>query len=189
MAAHDARILRAIMPRMVHPPVVVVDENDTEIGLAMLAEVWQKGLYHRIVSIHIMDDQGCMLLQLRPADAKLFPGCWDQAAGGHVDEGFDYERAARLELEEEIGLAGVRLDTIATYRFNEQDGDRTINQFVRVYVAKIPHDTELHPAESEVSKLQWFTPVELKTLITEHPEKLATGFLHELRTYFADTLG
>jgi isopentenyldiphosphate isomerase len=174
---------------MAYPPVVVVDENDTEVGLAMLAEVWQKGLYHRIVSVHVMDDQGRMLLQLRPSDAKLFPGCWDQAAGGHVDQGFDYESAARLELEEEIGLKDVRLTTVATYRFNEQDGDRIINQFVRVYLAKISHDTVLTPAEGEVDKLQWFMPAELKTLIAEHPEKLTTGFLHELRAYFLNPPG
>ncbi len=48
-----------------YPPVIVVDENDHEIGSAMLAEVWQKGLYHRGVSIFVLDDQGRMLLQLR----------------------------------------------------------------------------------------------------------------------------
>lgn len=31
-----------------YPQVVVTDENDNVVGSAMLDEVWQKGLYHRI---------------------------------------------------------------------------------------------------------------------------------------------
>lgn len=64
----------------IYPPVVVVDENDNEIGSAPLAEVWKKGLYHRIVSVFVQDDKGRMLLQKRGADAKIYPNCWDQAA-------------------------------------------------------------------------------------------------------------
>jgi len=169
---------------MTYPPVVVVDENDNEIGAAMLAEVWQKGLYHRIATVFIEDEQGRMLLQRRGSGVKLYPSCWDQAAGGHVDEGFTYEQTAANELAEEIGLHNVALKTIATHRFNVQDDNRIINQFVRVFVARIPHDTPLRPQADEVDTLQWFTAEELKRMIAEHPEQFTPGFLYEMIKYF-----
>lgn len=169
---------------MVYPPVVVVDENDNEVGSAMLAEVWQKGLYHRIASIFVEDEQGRMLLQRRGPNVKVYSNCWDQAAGGHVDEGYTYEQTAANELAEEIGLHDVELTTITTYRFNTKEGDRIINQFVRVFLAHVPSDTPLQPQAEEVSKLRWFTPAELKDIVAGHPEMFTPGFLHELREFF-----
>lgn len=171
--------------RKKYPPVVVVDENDTEIGAAMLAEAWEKGLYHRIVSVFVLDDQGRMLLQLRSSQVGIYPNCWDQAAGGHVDEGYSYDRAATMELAEELGLLDVHLETLGTFRSNEKFEDgRILNRFERVYVARVSHDVVLKPAPEEVSKLQWFTPSELKAQLSRHHAKFTPGLLHGLRTYF-----
>ena len=135
-------------------PVVVVDENDHEIGSATLAEVWQKGLYHRVVSIFVQDDQGRMLLQLCGPHVGVYPNCWDQAAGGHVDEDYGYKQAATNEVTEEIGLENVILTELGTHQFNTRDGDQIINQFERVYLARVPNDVTLKPELEEVNKLQ-----------------------------------
>ncbi|HSW98793.1 MAG TPA: NUDIX domain-containing protein [Candidatus Saccharimonadales bacterium] len=173
---------------MAYPPVVVVDEHDREVGAAMTAEVWEKGLYHRIVSVFVLDARGQMLLQRRSVQVKAFPGCWDQAAGGHVDAGHGYDDTAALELAEETGLQGMPLETVATYRFNTQDEGRTINQFVRVYVARVPHGALVKPAADEVGELRWFTPAELCALAASKPQDFTPGFLHELREYFPEFL-
>jgi len=170
-----------------YPPVVIVDEEDNEIGLAMLAEVWEKGLYHRIVSIFVKDDAGRMLLQLRGPEVKIHPNMWDQAAAGHVDEGFNYETAAKSELAEELGLRGVPLKVLGTFRSNNVlDDGRTINQFERVYLAQIPHDTALQLEAAEVADVKWFTSTELTKEITQHPEKFTPGLLYGLHTYLPE---
>jgi isopentenyldiphosphate isomerase len=169
---------------MAYPPVVIVDEKDIEIGLAMLSDVWQKGLYHRIVSVHIKDEQGRMLLQLRGPHVKVYPNLWDQAAGGHVDEGFTYESAAQQEIAEELGLENVSLQAVATYIYQGNDGDRIINQFTRVYIANIPSDSVLKIAVDEISTLKWFTIEELTELIKTDPTSLTPGYLKELQAYF-----
>jgi isopentenyl-diphosphate delta-isomerase len=167
-----------------YPPVVVVDENDNEVGSAMLAEVWQKGLYHRIVSIFVEDDLGRMLLQLRAPNMLLYPNRWDQAAAGHVDEGHSYEQAAIIEVAEETGLRNVQLKTLGTYRYNTTYGERIINQFERVYVARVPHEVALEPQLEEVSKLEWFTPSKLKAQIASHPDEFTPGLLYALHKYY-----
>lgn len=167
------------------PPVVIVDENDNETGTAPLAEVWQKGLYHRIASIFIEDEQGRMLLQLRSPEVRLYPRCWDQAAGGHVDAGQSYDQAAANEMAEELGLSDFALTPLGTFRSNNtlEDG-RIINQFERVYLARIPSGAKLKLEAEEVSKVRWFTPAELKKEIAEHPEAFTPGLLYGLQKYF-----
>jgi len=168
-----------------YPPVVVVDENDNEIGVAPLAEVWQNGLYHRIVSIFVVDEQKRMLLQLRGPEVKVYPNCWDQAAGGHVDEGFSYDKAAASELGEELGIYNVILTPLGTFSSNDKlDDGRIINQFERVYLAQVQYDVTLKLELDEVSKIQWFTPAELKSEIAQHSEKFTPGLLYVLREYF-----
>jgi len=174
------------MPDIKYPPVVIVDENDNEIGTAMLAETWQKGLYHRIVAVFITDDKGRMLLQLRGPDVKVYPNCWDQAAGGHVDKGQSYETSAANELAEELGLHGITLTEMGTHKSNAHDGDRIINQFERVYKAEVPFGTKFKPEESEVAELEWFTAPELKARIAHQPDKFTPGLLYDIEHYFPE---
>lgn len=168
-----------------YPPVIVVDDNDNEIGSAMLAEVWQKGLYHRVVSVFIQDDQGRMLLQLRSPSVGIYPNCWDQAVGGHVDEGQTYEQTAHKEAEEELGLVNLSLQHLGTFQLNKTlDDGRIINQFERVYLARVSHDVELKPDPGEVGKLQWLSAPELRQQVATQPEMFTPGLRHALRQYF-----
>ena len=170
-----------------YPPVVVVDENDNEIGSEMLADVWRKGLYHRVVLVFILDEQGRMLLQLRSPNVKIFPNCWDQAAGGHVDEGYSYDDTAAKEIAEELGLRDIQLETLGIGRANTKlDDGRVLNRFERIYRGQIPADSALQPDPEEVSKLQWFTPAELRRQIAEHPEIFVPTILEDLRRYFPE---
>jgi isopentenyl-diphosphate delta-isomerase type 1 len=172
--------------KVAYPPVVIVDEQDNEIGTAMLSEAWQRGLYHRIVSVFVQDDQGRMLLQLRSPNVAVYPNCWDQAAGGHVDAGQTYDQAAHNELLEEIGIEDTELTVLGTFRSNNREGDRIINQFERSYLAQVPHDIALRPEAEEVSSLRWFTPEELKQEVAERRESFTPGLLHCLNLYFSD---
>lgn len=140
-----------------------------------------------IVSIFIEDEQGRMLLQLRDPNVKIYPNRWDQVAGGRVDEGFNYDQTAENELAEELDLRDVMFKPLGTFRSNNKLNDgRIINQFERVYVAHVPGGVKLNLQLEEVTKLQRFTPAELKTQIAHHPEKFTPGLLYGLRNYFPD---
>ncbi len=170
---------------MTHPPVVIVDENDQEIGSAMLAEAWKNGLYHRVVHIVAEDEQGRILLQRRAAGARLWPHRWDHSAGGHVDESFDYDSAAVAEVAEELGLHDVHLEKIATHPSKLMHDELVLNRFATLYRLRISADTPINPAQDEVSETRWFTLTEVKDLIKRHPEQFTDVFRYTIATYYS----
>jgi len=180
-------------PPKKYPPVVVVDEYDNEIGSAMLAEVWQKGLHHRVVSVFVVDDSRRVLLQLRGPNVGIHRNCWDQSAAGHVDEGHSYKQAAMVEVAEELGLHDIapeELEELGTLRFEDtlEDG-RVAKGFERVYLLHVADDTVLTPEPEEVSELRWFTPDELTAQTTQHPETCTPGLLEALHEYRSAVIG
>lgn len=83
----------------------VLDENGVKTGeVATRTEVHQRGLWHRIVAIMIVDEEKRILLQQRSNDKITNSGKWDIAAAGHVDAGEDALLTIRRETEEEVGV-------------------------------------------------------------------------------------
>lgn len=170
---------------MTYPPVIVVNEEDIPIGLAMLAEVWDKGLYHRVVRIMAEDGHGRILLQKRSANMTVFPNCWDNSAAGHVDEGMTYETAALQELAEELGVTHQGLAEIGYYLYKGTHSGRIMNQFQKVYRILLDHDP-VTKDDHEVAALKWFTIEEAKALVRDHPDQVTPGLKNVFERYYQD---
>jgi isopentenyldiphosphate isomerase len=169
---------------MTYPPVIVVDENDQEIGLEMLAEVWKKGLRHRMVRIMAEDTEGRILLQRRSPNMTIFPNCWDNSAAGHVDEGMTYRSAAMQEVSEELGIANPPLVDVDTYYDEFQIGGRIMNNFSAVYFLEVTGSPILFEPD-EVSEVRWVTRQELLDLVREHPEQCTRGLCEVARRFYS----
>jgi len=62
-------------------------------------------LIHRVVHVLIFNGQGKLLLQKRSLNKDVAPGKWDTSVGGHINLGEDAIRAAKREMEEELGIS------------------------------------------------------------------------------------
>jgi isopentenyldiphosphate isomerase len=167
---------------MAYPPVVIVDEQDNAVGEAPLQEALAKGLIHRVVFVILENTQGEVLLQRRSAHMRLFPGCWDISAGGHVDDGHSYIEAARIEVAEELGIeAQLGLEEVAHFYTEQPYPDQpVVRRFVKVY--RIRFDELPHTLEAqEVSEVRWFSKDDLAKLVSDDPKKIASGLalVHE----------
>lgn len=169
---------------MAYLPVQIVDENDEVIGSTELEEAWRSGLIHRIVRVMVEDGQGRILLQRRSKHVHLSPYRWDHSAAGHVDEGDTYETAAKRELEEELGIAGVALTEIAHYRTDHTIDGRRLNRFNKLYRATVKPDQAFTIDEHEVAEVRWFTLDEIKRLIAEHPDEVTEGLVKVIRDFY-----
>lgn len=161
---------------MIPPLIQVVNENDEPVGGATKDEIHQKGLLHRIVYIMIEDPGHTkVLLQKRSKFVKTYPNCWDVSASGHVDEGEDYLEAAKRELQEELGVNGLELHEIGSYRSQDKFNDKRMNRFNRGYNATMAMDTPLKLQTAELGTTDWINIKSLKALLQEEPNEFAAG--------------
>lgn len=167
-----------------YPPVIVVDENDREVGTEMLAKVWEEGLYHRIARIMVEDASGRILLQRRSHEMVLYPGRWDNSAAGHVDEGMSYFDAACQEVTEELGIKDPKLQELAHFFMRQEFKGRKMYNFNKLYTLRL-EDQQLFVGEEEVSEIGWFTKDQLRALVKQHPDQVTGGLAYVVEHYYS----
>ena len=96
---------------------VIADEHNQVVGAATRREVRAKKLIHRSTYILVFNSANQLFLHKRSASKDIYPGCCDPAVGGVVLAGESYDEGARRELEEELGITGVRLNTLFDFYF------------------------------------------------------------------------
>ncbi len=84
--------------------VILVDENDEEIGLMEKIEAHEKGILHRAFSIFIFNQKGEMLLQQRGLRKYHSGGLWTNACCSHPKPNEKTIDAAHRRLKEEMGF-------------------------------------------------------------------------------------
>lgn len=163
--------------------ITIVDEDDQPTGSASKQEAWDRGLIHRIVRVMIENSKGQILLQHRTPTKDIFPDCWDNSSAGHVDTAEGYDQAAARELKEELGLEGLDLREVGSYRSNETWKGHQFNRFTRVYKVK----ADVVPGGLEAGKVddaRWFTLGEIKQLIKNHPDQVTDGLRQVIERYY-----
>ena len=144
----------------------IVDENNNPTGgIAERDIVHSQGLWHREVSIWIMNEDGKILLQKRSATKKNNPNKWAVVAG-HVDNGEDIAVAAKRELREEIGIQGE-----IEFLFVEKLDESTNKRFMYNYFLKT--NTKIEDFEmqyEELSELQYISIEELERIVAMKDE-------------------
>jgi len=141
----------------------VVDENDRVIAQVPRSEVRAKNLLHRGVGILVFNSKGELYVHKRTETKDVFPGMYDMFVGGTVSAGESYEEAALRELREELGIEGVKLRALFTYRY-EGPKNRCFTKIFEVcYDGPISHQRE------EVAWGRFFPVEEVLRLIRKWP--------------------
>ncbi|HSX17402.1 MAG TPA: NUDIX domain-containing protein [Patescibacteria group bacterium] len=165
--------------------IQIVDENDQPIGAATKQQAWDKGLIHRIIRIVIWNAAGQILLQHRDPSKDIFPNCWDNAVGGHVDAGETYETAALREMAEELDIRGVAIRELGKYRSDEMYQNHRFNRFTQCYEATM-EETPQKLEPGTIDRVAWFTVEEVRQLIKEHPEEVCDGLHYVFEHYYKE---
>lgn len=142
-----------------------VDEEDNILGQVSREEAHNgSNKIHRTVGILVFNEDDHLLLQQRSLKKDLDPGMWTISAGGHVTYGQDYDKAAKNELKEEIGIKS-KLDFIGKY-FVKTPVQR---EWVQMYRTFVKNDQEFMPDENEVEQVKWIPKPELKEFMQQNP--------------------
>lgn len=156
--------------------VVLVDEDDRELGTAEKLAVHRDGRLHRAVSVFLFDDGGRWLLQRRAGGKYHTPGLWSNAACTHPRPGEAPVQAARRRLEEEMGVRCRLQPAFARIYRAELDGTEPLveHEYDHVFIGRF--DGEPAPAPSEVSGWRWVDSTILRDDLDARPERYTPWF-------------
>lgn len=159
---------------MAEERVVLVDENDAELGTLEKQRAHAEGRLHRALSVFVMNSQGEMLLQQRAAAKYHSGGLWTNACCSHPRPGEDVQAAAHRRLREEMGIECPLEPAFAfTYRA-EVGGGLVEHEFDHVFLGRF--DGEPAPAADEVDAWRW-APVDLLAdEVADAPEQFTPWF-------------
>jgi len=84
--------------------VILVDEQDCEIGTFEKLEAHKQGLLHRAFSVLLFNSKGEVLLQKRSSKKYHSAGLWTNTCCSHPRPGESVQDAAHRRLQEEMGI-------------------------------------------------------------------------------------
>ncbi|NDD55500.1 isopentenyl-diphosphate Delta-isomerase, partial [bacterium] len=85
--------------------VVLVDQNDQQIGVEEKLSAHRQGLLHRAFSIFLFNPEGRMLIHQRALHKYHSGGLWTNACCSHPRPGEEVADAAKRRLQEELGIS------------------------------------------------------------------------------------
>jgi 8-oxo-dGTP pyrophosphatase MutT (NUDIX family) len=134
--------------------VQIVDSDNRLIGTVPRREMRARGHAYRATYILVFNRRDELFLQQRTESKDMYPGYYDAAAGGVLVVDEDYDRSARRELEEELGITAV-----LTPQFDFYFEDQSNRIFGRAYVCR--HDGPFRLQAEEVADGFFCDPAEI----------------------------
>src|SRR3989344_4067835 len=111
--------------------VIWVDEKDNILGEIPREKAHREGLLHRISVIYLINERNEILVNLRAKDGHL-----DHSSAGHVDVGESYLKAAKRELNEELGISDIELLEIGSAAAIDIYGNSKSNHTMKIFVCR-----------------------------------------------------
>ena len=154
--------------------VILVDENDTQVGLMPKLEAHQKGLLHRAFSGVIFNSNHQLLLQKRAVSKYHSGGLWTNTCCSHPREGEETINAANRRLIEEMGIK-TNLRKVFDFIYKaELDNELTENEFDHVFYGIYNEDPIINTEEADDFK--WIDMETLNNDITANGQNYTVWF-------------
>ena len=148
--------------------LILVDNNDVEIGLMDKESVHQTGALHRAFSVFTFNSEGLLLLQRRALNKYHSPGLWSNTCCSHPRKDETTAAACSRRLMEEMGLeCTLKFGFSFTYRAQFENG-LIEHEFDHVYIGLT--DDNPKPDQTEVMDWKYISTKELQSEILAHPE-------------------
>ncbi|HBS52109.1 MAG TPA: hypothetical protein DEA62_03905, partial [Coxiellaceae bacterium] len=152
--------------------VVLVDENDREVGLAEKLVAHEKNLLHRAFSIFIfqLENPQKILLQQRALHKYHSGGLWTNTCCSHPRHDEEITKSGQRRLQEELGFS-TELTDIGWFHYNAHfENGLAENEVDHVLTGSISSQTIITPDPGEIHAIRWVDIADLKCELAAHPE-------------------
>ena len=154
--------------------VILVDENDQEIGTMEKQEAHEKGLLHRAFSVFVFNEKKELLLQQRALTKYHSAGLWTNTCCSHPRIGETIEQAAHRRLTEEMGFdCELSTKTSFIYKAAFENG-LTEHEFDHILVGNF--NGEISFNSTEVKNFKWINLEELQIDLLQNNQNYTAWF-------------
>ena len=154
--------------------VILVDEDDNELGTMEKMEAHIKGELHRAFSVFIFNSNGELLLQQRALDKYHSPGLWTNTCCSHPRLNEETHDAAQRRLVEEMGMHSSVKEAFSFIYKSKFDNDLTEHELDHVFIGQ--DDTLPKINTEEVASYRYVSLADLEQEIKHDPEAFTTWF-------------
>lgn len=159
---------------MIEEQVILVNDQDDQIGLMPKMEAHKKGVLHRAFSVFIFNSKNELMLQQRAAHKYHSPLLWTNTCCSHQRDGETNIEAGTRRLSEEMGFT-TALKEVTSFIYKAPfDNGLTEHEFDHVMTGFYEMDPVINKEEVEAWKRM---PVEaVKSDIESNPEIYTAWF-------------
>lgn len=154
--------------------VVLVDENDNELGVMEKMEAHEKGVLHRAFSVFTFNSSGELMLQRRALTKYHSGGLWTNTCCSHPREGESALDAAHRRLVEEMGF-DCELNKAFDFIYKKElDKGLTEHELDHVFIGRFDGEPSINP--EEVHEYKYMALDELQADISSNPDQYTEWF-------------
>ena len=133
--------------------LILVDENDKQMGTMGKMEVHRKGLLHRAFSVFIINEKNELLLQQRALSKYHSPSLWTNTCCSHQHEGETSTQAAKRRLNQEMGIK-TSLEFLFSFIYKAEFENGLIeHEYDHVFIGRSNQNPKVD--KSEVESWKW----------------------------------
>ena len=154
--------------------VILVDENDRQVGLMEKQAAHVNPHLHRAFSIFIFNSKGELLMQQRALSKYHSPGLWTNTCCSHPRDGETLTEATSRRLMEEMGMT-CEMHEVYTFIYKAPVGQGlTEHEFDHVWIGRSDETPQIN--REEVESWKYMSLSDLKVDIQLHPELYTEWF-------------
>jgi len=162
--------------------VILVNQEDVEIGAMGKTEAHEKGVLHRAFSVFIFNDQGELLLQQRAKSKYHSPMLWTNTCCSHQRHGEGNLEAGKRRLQEEMGISADLKEVFSFIYKAEFDNGLTEHEFDHVMTGTFNDDPKINTAE--VESFKWMSLAAVAEDIALTPQNYSAWFKIIFNEYY-----
>ncbi|PCH49284.1 MAG: isopentenyl-diphosphate delta-isomerase [Flavobacteriaceae bacterium] len=168
---------------MIEEQVILVNEQDEQIGLMPKMEAHEKAVLHRAFSVFIFNNKNELMLQQRAAEKYHSPLLWTNSCCSHQRNGESNIEAGKRRLEEEMGFV-CELKEVTSFIYKAPfDNGLTEHELDHIMIGYYNENPIIN--REEVENFKWMTLEEVKNNMLEHPEIFTEWFKIIFEKYYS----
>ena len=159
---------------MIEEQVILVNENDEQIGTMPKMEAHEKALLHRAFSVFVFNDKDELMLQQRASHKYHSPLLWTNTCCSHQRVGESNIEAGKRRLMEEMGFEVPLKDTISFIYKAPFDNGLTEHEFDHILVGTYNGEPKINP--DEVEDWKWMSLDNVQADMQQQPQLYTAWF-------------